>query len=274
MVELALQIVVPHVDVRMIQRIEFAAFVLVLVFGAIDHAALKFQVSPRRKCQSRIVDKRVNVVTIIEREAFIVIDLIIKSVELAFLETQAPVVARIRIAGGGKRAQVAPGATGDRRFQVGAVRRIPSNDVDGAQKCVDTIGGRIRSSGNLNALDQLEGHRHGFPVHVGQGCPVSRPAVYQNLHSPLFVVDCAVVGNHGLMAANKVHYHAWHQAEDFIQASDTQVPNQVSGNHRRTAGHSGFGLPQSGGGQHFRYRGVQAGNTVLETGIESLCGAG
>src|SRR5690554_6520815 len=190
-------------------------------------------------------------------------DLIVKAVELALFVSQAPVIVRPRIADGTEGSQVPPRAPGNLELGATGVSRVPGNDVDGAEKRINAVGGRVWAPGYFDTLNHLQRHRHGFPVHIRQGGPVRRAAIHQDLHAALLVVNGAVVGGYRCVAANKIDRHSGHQAEHFVQVNNAQVANQIAIDHGGAAGNPGFWLVYPSSGKHFR-------DVFIETGVEPI----
>ena len=237
-----MQVEIPDFDIRVFQRLQIAAFEAILVIGAIDHTTAKLQVCLAVQLQAGVVGKRVDVVAVVKRFLFAPFDLIVEAVKLALFVSQAPVIVRPRIADGTEGSQVPPRAPGNLELGATGVSRVPGNDVDGAEKRINAVGGRVWAPGYFDTLNHLQRHRHGFPVHIRQGGPVSGAAIHQNLHAALLVVNSAVVSGYRCVAANKIDHHARHQAEHFVQVNNAQVANQVAIDHGGAAGNPGFWL--------------------------------
>ena len=78
---------------------------------------------------------------VVKRCALAILKLIIKTAEFALFVREPPVVAFADIANGSKSADIVSGTSNNANLCTGGVSRVAGNDVDGAQKGINAIGG-------------------------------------------------------------------------------------------------------------------------------------
>ena len=82
-VQFGLQVVIPHINIRILERVQLAAFVLVLVIHAIHNTSPQLNIRAVVDLDAGIIGKGVDVVAIMEWKAFAAVYLVVEAIKLA-----------------------------------------------------------------------------------------------------------------------------------------------------------------------------------------------